>query len=135
MKSLKVTLVDSVCQHCEINPYPDSQEIDLNHDFRCSRQRPGIRYIESMKKALGTIGAVLSALAISGCAKRQPAAPEATMIGMVNPASVYCVNLGGKTRIEKTTAGECGICVLPNGTAIDEWELHRRALMHKSGRD
>ncbi|KGG81999.1 MULTISPECIES: DUF333 domain-containing protein [Comamonas] len=76
-----------------------------------------------MKKALGTTSAVLSALAISGCAQPQSAAP---VIGMANPASVYCAKLGGKTRIEKTTAGERGICVLPNGTEIDEWELFRR---------
>ena len=48
------------------------------------------------------------------------------VIGMANPASVYCAKLGGKTRIEKTTTGERGICVLPNGTEIDEWELFRR---------
>ncbi|QOQ80555.1 MULTISPECIES: putative hemolysin [Comamonas] len=76
-----------------------------------------------MKKALGTTSAVFSALAISGCAQLQSAAP---VIGMANPASVYCAQLGGKTRIEKTTAGERGICVLPNGTEIDEWELFRR---------
>ncbi|KGG83489.1 MULTISPECIES: DUF333 domain-containing protein [Comamonas] len=76
-----------------------------------------------MKKALGTTSAVLSALAISGCAQPQSAAP---VIGVANPASVYCAKLGGKTRIEKTTAGERGICVLPNGTEIDEWELFRR---------
>lgn len=76
-----------------------------------------------MKKALGTTSAVFSALAISGCAQLQSAAP---VIGMANPASVYCAKLGGKTRIEKTTAGERGICVLPNGTEIDEWELFRR---------
>ncbi|MGW8420432.1 putative hemolysin [Comamonas thiooxydans] len=76
-----------------------------------------------MKKALGTTSAVLSALAISGCAQPQSAAP---VIGMANPASVYCAQLGGKARIEKTTAGERGICVLPNGTEIDEWELFRR---------
>ena len=76
-----------------------------------------------MKKALGTTSAVLSALAISGCAQTQSAAP---VIGMANPASVYCAKLGGKTRIEKTTAGERGICVLPNGMEVDEWELFRR---------
>ncbi|UUC91802.1 MULTISPECIES: DUF333 domain-containing protein [Comamonas] len=76
-----------------------------------------------MKKALGTTSAVLSALAISGCAQPQSAAP---VIGMANPASVYCAKLDGKSRIEKTAAGERGICVLPNGTEIDEWELFRR---------
>lgn len=88
-----------------------------------SIEKGGICYIESMKKALGTTSAVLSALAISGCAQPQPAAP---VIGMANPASVYCAKLGGKTRIEKTTAAERGICVLPNGMEIDEWELFRR---------
>ena len=48
------------------------------------------------------------------------------MVGMANPASVYCAKLGGKTLIEETAAGERGICVLPNGTEIDEWELFRR---------
>lgn len=76
-----------------------------------------------MKKTLATTGAVLSAIAITGCAQPQPAAP---MVGMANPASVYCAQLGGKTRIEKTAAGERGICVLPNGAEIDEWELFRR---------
>lgn len=79
-----------------------------------------------MKKSLATTGAVLSALAIGGCAQPQPATPAAPMVGMANPASVYCAKLGGRTRIEKSTAGERGICVLPNGAEIDEWELFRR---------
>lgn len=79
-----------------------------------------------MKKALGGTGAVLSALAVSGCAQLQPAKLAAPMVGMANPASVYCAKLGGKTLIEETTAGERGICVLPDSTEIDEWELFRR---------
>nr|WP_304441937.1 DUF333 domain-containing protein [Comamonas sp. 26] len=39
---------------------------------------------------------------------------------MANPALVYCAKLGGKTRIEKTTAGERGICVLHDVIAIGE---------------
>lgn len=79
-----------------------------------------------MKKALETTGAILSAMVIGGCAQPQPAKPAAPMVGMANPASVYCAKLGGKTLIEETTAGERGICALPNGTEIDEWELFRR---------
>ena len=48
------------------------------------------------------------------------------MLGMANPASVYCVKIGGKLRIEKTPQGELGICVLPNGTEMEEWTLFRR---------
>ena len=68
----------------------------------------------------------MAAMSLVGCAQRQPTEPAAPMIGMVNPASVYCLKLGGKLRMEKTTAGEHGICVLPNGTEIEEWELFRR---------
>lgn len=48
------------------------------------------------------------------------------MLGMANPASVYCGKLGGKLRIEKTTAGEQGICMLPDGSEMEEWALFRR---------
>ena len=69
----------------------------MSQDFLRLNEKGGICYIEPMKKALGTTSAVLSALAISGCAQTQSAAP---VIGMANPASVYCAKLGGKTRIE-----------------------------------
>lgn len=79
-----------------------------------------------MKNALMT-GAAMAALSLGGCAQTQSAEPAAPMVvGMANPASVYCAKLGGKTRIEKTTAGERGICELPNGLAIEEWALFRR---------
>lgn len=68
----------------------------------------------------------MAAMSLGGCAQRQSIEPAAPMIGMANPASVYCLQLGGKLRMEKTTAGEHGICVLPNGTEIEEWELFRR---------
>ena len=79
-----------------------------------------------MKKTLTTASvSLLGAIAVSGCS--QPAEQrQPQSLGMANPASVYCAKLGGKTRIEKTTAGERGICVLPNGTEIEEWELFRR---------
>ena len=78
-----------------------------------------------MKYAL-MMGIVMTALSLGGCAQPQPAEPAVPMIGMANPASVYCGKLGGKIRIEKTTAGERGVCVLPSGAEVDEWELFRR---------
>ncbi|MEG0974540.1 MAG: DUF333 domain-containing protein [Comamonas sp.] len=47
-------------------------------------------------------------------------------LGMANPASVYCMKLGGKLTIENTANGQVGICRLPDGTQIEEWELFRR---------
>lgn len=45
---------------------------------------------------------------------------------MANPASVYCETKGGKITIKNTEQGQIGICTLPDGTEIEEWELYRR---------
>ncbi|MEN9714642.1 MAG: hypothetical protein RJA35_109 [Actinomycetota bacterium] len=45
--------------------------------------------------------------------------------GMANPASVYCVSIGGKVAITDTTAGQAGTCTLPSGKTVDEWTLFR----------
>lgn len=67
----------------------------------------------------------MTALAMAACAQKEPAA--APQLGMANPASTYCVKIGGMLRIEKTARGDAlGICVLPNGTEMEEWTLFRR---------
>lgn len=45
---------------------------------------------------------------------------------VANPASVYCEEQGGRVEIVADDDGETGVCVLPDGTRIDEWELFRR---------
>ena len=40
---------------------------------------------------------------------------------LANPASVFCVDQGGESIID----GGAGICKLPDGTEIDEWEYYR----------
>jgi uncharacterized protein len=53
-----------------------------------------------------------------------PTAGNAT--GMANPASVYCVQVGGNLTIKKDAQGnENGVCNFPNGTSYDEWALFR----------
>lgn len=90
----------------------------------CKRR---VCYIEVMKKTLITTTAgFLGAMAVSACSQPQAKGQEPPMLGMANPASVYCGKLGGKLRIEKTTAGERGICMLPDGTEMEEWALFRR---------
>jgi putative hemolysin len=39
---------------------------------------------------------------------------------MNNPASAYCEEQGGTVDLST------GICTLPDGTQIDEWELYNR---------
>ena len=44
-------------------------------------------------------------------------------LGMANPAATYCKDLGYDYRISKTSAGEEGICVFPDGNECDEWNF------------
>lgn len=70
-----------------------------------------------------TVFSSMFALAfLSGCNTKDPSSTAA----MANPASEYCVKKGGKLEIVKDASGEKGMCHLPNGTVVDEWELFRR---------
>lgn len=85
-----------------------------------------------MRKA---IGIAVSALLLGACAA--PAAPPASSmgsapsspahkVGLANPASVFCIQQGGKLRMEKTQQGEHAMCILANGQAIEEWAYFRQ---------
>lgn len=60
---------------------------------------------------------LLAGVALVGCGETTK---PATQVKLANPASEYCVSLGGSLAIEKTTEGEHGICTLPNGEVIEE---------------
>lgn len=46
---------------------------------------------------------------------------------IANPASEFCEEQGGTVEIVTDDAGnESGICRLPDGTDIDEWEYYRQ---------
>lgn len=46
-------------------------------------------------------------------------------LGAANPAARYCARLGYAYEIERTPAGDRGVCVLPNGERVDAWEFYR----------
>ncbi len=47
-------------------------------------------------------------------------------VGLANPASAYCIELGGTSEIRTADDGsEYGVCVFPDGSGYDEWELYR----------
>ena len=48
---------------------------------------------------------------------------EAPFIGMPNPASFYCQEMGYELRMHDTDQGTEGICVFPNGAECEEWEF------------
>jgi putative hemolysin len=45
--------------------------------------------------------------------------------GLANPASQFCVDQGGRVEIVDVEEGQVGICVLPDGTRVEEWEYYR----------
>lgn len=79
-----------------------------------------------MKTRLGDavlLAAVLALLLpLSGCGVEE----TTPSVGIANPASEHCVRKGGKLEIAKDDSGEKGMCHLPDGTVVEEWELFRR---------
>lgn len=77
-----------------------------------------------MKK---TSAIAATALALTACASAiDSSTPQNTpKVGIANPASVFCIQQGGKLRIVKTAQGEHAICVLADGREVEEWKYFR----------
>jgi putative hemolysin len=45
---------------------------------------------------------------------------------LANPASVFCVQSGGRSEIRQGPRGQYGVCILPDGRVVDEWAYYRR---------
>lgn len=45
---------------------------------------------------------------------------------LANPASVFCVQSGGKSEIRNGARGQYGVCVLPDGQVVEEWAYFRK---------
>ena len=73
-----------------------------------------------------------SAAFLSACAQSpSPASVDEPMVGMANPASVFCEQQGGRSEIRTDRNGnQYGVCHLPNSTIVEEWEYFRQH--HKS---
>lgn len=51
--------------------------------------------------------------------------PTDSTTGIANPASVFCINMGGTIEIVDEAGGQVGYCVLPDGSRVEEWEYFR----------
>jgi putative hemolysin len=78
-----------------------------------------------MRIAILTIPIVLSACAAAP-AEKSPQ-PQSPPIGMANPASRYCADIGGRSEIRSEPQGQTGYCHLPDGRVVEEWQLFREA--------
>ncbi|BAV47166.1 hypothetical protein MLTONO_2263 [Mesorhizobium loti] len=63
--------------------------------------------------------ALISSMPFADAAAQKP-------VGMANPASVHCGEIGGRLVMRKDRAGnEYGFCRLPKGRLCEEWALFR----------
>lgn len=76
----------------------------------------------SISKTL--IASACAPFVLSACTST--AAPPAPSVGLANPASLHCVERGGTLKIIKGSDGKRGMCHLPDGMVVEEWELLRR---------
>lgn len=69
-----------------------------------------------------------TALALSACAAspHSSTAPQPPHVAIANPASVFCIQQGGKLRIDKTQQGEHAMCALADGREVEEWAYFRQ---------
>lgn len=77
-----------------------------------------------MRVAMG-----LTLMALAGCASTSQPSPQPSSapIGMPNPASKYCADIGGRSEIRREAQGDLGYCHLPDGRVVEEWKLFREA--------
>lgn len=71
-----------------------------------------------------------AALTLAACVDLGPemgAEVDSQPTGLANPASEYCVSIGGKVVMRDTPDGQAGDCHLADGRVVDEWTLFREA--------
>jgi hypothetical protein len=60
-----------------------------------------------------------------GCVAQAPPPAAPPRVGLANPASVFCIEQGGRLEIRNTPAGQVGFCVFPDGREVEEWAFWR----------
>ena len=91
-----------------------------------------------VRKALCGVAAAALVMAVTAaCAagtEKAPSTPspvdtttqQETPIGMPNPASVYCIEQGGKLETRSDADGnQSGLCIFPDGTKRNQWDFWR----------
>lgn len=84
-----------------------------------------------MKQELALSTGIIVVLFIFGCGcmsaeEQHPPPGGQKTIG--NPASLYCHSMGYESEIRTDANGsQSGVCRMPNGTEVDEWEFYRSA--------
>jgi len=59
-----------------------------------------------------------------GCTSEQGTSVNNSYTGLPNPASVYCVEHGGRLEIRDTESGQVGYCIFDDGSECEEWAFY-----------
>ncbi|MBL4915270.1 DUF333 domain-containing protein [Shewanella schlegeliana] len=80
-----------------------------------------------MKSPLIMSLVITTALLLSACNPKEPEPHlnQKDAATLANPASMFCISLGGDIVIENDESGLVGYCNLPNGKRVEEWTLYR----------
>lgn len=76
------------------------------------------------KIILSGLSGMLATLLLAGCTSVTQNHDHKPVLGMVNPASQYCVSQGGKLELRTEAQGQVGYCHLKNQQVIEEWEYY-----------
>ncbi|MGE0665368.1 MAG: copper resistance protein NlpE N-terminal domain-containing protein [Sphingomonadales bacterium] len=100
---------------------PDDTVIELNPDSLEFQRRA---FLKASDYALRLLGPGLAEIAGAGNVTLVSAADP--FAGMPNPAAINCVKIGGTSVIHTgTTAGDQGVCRLPDGRECEEFAVLR----------
>lgn len=69
-------------------------------------------------------GIAMVAVLMTGCTVSGP--DPLLALGMPNPASVYCIERGGTLDIKQQPQGDITMCLLSDGTRIEEWKFYKQ---------
>ena len=84
-----------------------------------SIEKVGICYIEPMKHVSSLAAMMIVVAAAGGCA-------QSVSVNFGNPSEANCKKQGGVLRTEKGADADRNTCVLPDGSAFEEWVQHAR---------
>lgn len=71
-----------------------------------------------------TVFWVLATLQLVACTPQHSAMK---LPGMANPATNWCVKVGGEPSQVNTEAGVVGYCTLPSGERVEQWKLYHQS--------
>jgi putative hemolysin len=78
------------------------------------------------KFIIGLVTSLIVAAFFGGYTHVSEAQTSDTKSGMANPASLYCIDHGGKDKIViEKNGSQIGICVFSNGSLCEEWQYFR----------